>query len=197
MKKNRLLIFLLAFVVSMAFVGSQAEAKTKVKKIQIRVGEHKTLPQWDKKSDWKQKGKSYVKVSAKGKITGLKKGVSTISVKTGKNKIKYKVVVKNAYYQFDFRNVSKITVRDLNSGKLSECNEEQCDSLKKMFLNHKFRRLAGNTFSKKVGAYQYGICMYDANGKNVYNFSVNSRYIRFHGGKTYRAGKKILLSNLF
>lgn len=182
----------------MVFAGNQAEAKTKVKKIRIYIGESKPLPQWNKKSVWTQKGRRYVKVNTKGEIRGLKKGVSTISLKTGKKKIKYKIIVKNFYYSFNFSKVSKITVWDLNNGELRECSAEQCDSLKKQLQNNKFRRLAGEPFRKKVGVFQYKICMYDAQGESVYNINVNSKYINFYGKSSiYRAEKAISLSDLF
>ncbi len=92
------ILLIAALAVTAVPIHSLAKAKVKLNKTKLSMNVGKTaslkLKNNKKKVKWSSSNKKVAKVSAKGKVKGLKKGKATITAKVGKKKYKCKVTVK-------------------------------------------------------------------------------------------------------
>ncbi len=92
------ILLIAALAVTAVPIHSLAKAKVKLNKTKLSMNVGKTatlkLKNNKKKVKWSSSNKKVAKVSAKGKVKGLKKGKATITAKVGKKKYKCEVTVK-------------------------------------------------------------------------------------------------------
>ncbi len=92
------ILLIAALAVTAVPVHSLAKGKAKLSKTKLALYVGKTatlkLKNNKKKVKWSSSNKKVARVSAKGKVKGLKKGKATITAKVGKKKYKCKVTVK-------------------------------------------------------------------------------------------------------
>ena len=92
------ILLIAALAVTAVPVHSLAKGKAKLSKTKLTLYVGKTatlkLKNNKKKVKWSSSNKKVARVSAKGKVKGLKKGKATITAKVGKKKYKCKVTVK-------------------------------------------------------------------------------------------------------
>ena len=92
------ILLIAALAVTAVPIHSLAKAKVKLNKTKLSMNVGKTatlkLKNNKKKVKWSSSNKKVARVSAKGKVKGLKKGKATITAKVGKKKYKCKVTVK-------------------------------------------------------------------------------------------------------
>lgn len=101
MKKIKFCVIALLMISLVLQSGQFVEAKGKValskSSVSVYVGKSATLKVKNTKAKvkWSSKNKKIAVVNSKGKVTGKKKGTTTIIAKVGKKKYKRKVVVKS------------------------------------------------------------------------------------------------------
>ena len=149
----------------------------------IRVGESKKINLSLKgKIKWKSSNKKVVKVSSKGKITGIKKGNATIFAIKGKKKIVFKIKVKNCYYKADFKNATKMMARNLNNGETKVFYRNEIEDFQNIINTSKYYKKVSKT-KKAVGDLSYTYMLYNNSNKLICSISIGYKKISVNSGK--------------
>lgn len=195
---KRLMGVLLTFVlvVSSVWVSMPVKAAS-VKKLSMKVGDTKKLNVWKNNNTYKVSGKKYVKVTKSGKVKAMKKGTATVTVKHGKKMKKFKITVKDVYLSVDFTKITRAQVYNLQSGKNVELDKDHLYIVKNVLQEKNLvKDLSLKNLKKPVGGGKYGIHLYNAEGKELYNIAIYTDYVSVFQGDCYRMKKPLDLSEL-
>lgn len=194
---KRLICFAMAAALALTGVCVSVPAQAaSVKKISMKTGDTKKLSVFKGKNTFKV-SKNCVKVSKTGKVTAMKGGTATVTVKKGKKQKKYKITVKDVCLSIDYSKVSRATVIDLTYGTKVDLDAEHLQVVKDALQEKNLvKDLILTGTKKKSGSGKYGIHLYDAAGKELYNITISLGYVSVYGGDCYRMKKVIDFSGL-
>lgn len=202
MKKIITLVLAIALVGS-SVSGSVSVQAASVEKISVKVGDTKKLKVWKKNNTYKVSGKKYVSVTNAGKVKALKTGTAVVTVKHGKRQKKFKITIKPVYLSVDYNKITKATVYNLNTGENVDLDGMNIQVIKDILQKKNLvRDLTVAPKKPKSGSGKYGIHLYNAAGKELYNIAIYSNYVKMnqyspaYKGDVYKPKKALDLKAL-
>ncbi len=175
-------------------ISSQAK-ETKVTKKVMQVGDTTRISSIPATVKLKVSKKGYVTILKKNRLTACKKGKVTLTWKSHSKIRKCRLTIKDSYLQLDWNKVTAATCINLQNGQKSTLSSDELKTIQSCLSKKQMKRTVLSS-KPKAGSGKYGLHLQDANGKELYNITVCSKYISVQKAGDYKPVKASQMKKL-